>query len=314
MNSHIILNDNESLGSIKKKYPNSILMLLNYDSQNNIKNKNDSSIKENNTIIKKSSFDSLKIENVETFSFLKDIKKEKFPNFEFFRQQFFDSQKHKSKFNRTNSLPIKKVKGNKIFYKSTNEIQNSFLDKYNSFNVSPINRKKLNKMKNIQIEKLKSCENYSENDSLNSYQNSYKDNMSIIDMMSSMRSVSLFSNRKRMNSVKNFSINNLIINKNSTKDIINIKNENNNHLHLSKLDLINSNIRKNSNNLKNPNLFYSNFFDSILNKDENKSNNFTQRLKNIAKIIENYSKCGSRESIKSYDIHEIDDFKSKMIT
>ena len=314
MNSHIILNDNESLGSIKKKYPNSILMLLNYDSQNNIKNKNDSSIKENNTIIKKSSFDSLTIEIVETFSFLKDIKKEKFPNFEFFRQQFFDSQKHKRKFHRTNSLPIKKVKGNKIFYKSTNEIQNSFLDKYNSFNVSPINRKKLNKMMNIQIEKLKSCENYSENDSLNSYQNSYKDNMSIIDMMSSMRSVSLFSNRKRMNSVKNFSINNLIINKNSTKDIINIKNENNNHLHLSKLDLINSNIRKNSNNLKNPNLFYSNFFDSILNKDENKSNNFTQRLKNIAKIIENYSKCGSRESIKSYDIHEIDDFKSKMIT
>ena len=314
INSHIILNDNESLGSFKKKYPNSILMFLNYDSPNNIKNKLDSNIKENNTIIKKSSFDSLSIEIVENFSLLKNIKK-KINNFDFFHEQFFDySQRHKIKYNRTNSLPIKKIKESKIFYKSTNDIQNSFLDKYNSFNVSPINRKKLNKMLNIQIEKLKNNENFSENDSSYSYHNTYKDNMSILDMMSSMRSVSLFSNRKRMNSVKNFRINNLIINNNSTKDIINNKNENYNHLHLNKLDLIHSNIRKNSYNLKNPNLFYSNFFDSVLNKDEHKTNNFTQRLKNIAKIIEDHSKCGSRESIKSYDIQKIVKMKSKMKT
>ena len=307
INSHIILNDNESLGSIKKKYPNSILMFLNYEPENNIKKEIDKSSKENKTIIIKSSFDSLSIEMVENFSFLKEIKKEKFSNFELYSEQFFDSQKQKSKFIRTNSLPIKKNQENQIFYKSTNEIQNSFLDKYNSFNISPINRKKLSKMMNIQIEKLKSCENYSENDSINSYQNSYKDNMSILDMMNSMRSVSLFSNRKRMNSVKNCSIN-------TSKEFSNNKSETNNRLPLNKLDLINRNIRKSSNNLKNPNLFYSNFFDSVLNKDENKSNHFTQRLKNIAKIIESHSKCNSRRSSKSYNIQEMEDFRAKMIT
>ncbi len=73
------------------------------------------------------------------------------------------------------------------------------------------------------------------------------------------------------------------------------KRNNNNNM----LDLISENIEKNSLNLNNPQFFYSSYFSSVMNKTDKRKTDVTQRLKNIAKIIENNCKKRYSEDNKN---------------
>ena len=234
-------------------------MLLNYDFQNNSNKKNN--LNENNLIIKKSSFDFLTIVKIENFSLI--------------TKKNFDK-----KFQNKMTLNQNKLISSNSFMNTTRV--HSFLDKFNSFNNSPINKRKLSKMMNIQIEKIKNNnDNLSQEESLlNSNLINNKDNVSIIDMMNAMNLPNLSIKEKRNSTLKKNTEKNLILKSDSINKEKKFKSSNN----LNKLDIIRNNIKKNSYNLNNPNSFYSDYFTSISSNQSN--NNFSAKIKNIAKIIE----------------------------
>ena len=79
-----------------------------------------------------------------------------------------------------------------------------------------------------------------------------------------------------------------------------LANHNQNSFSKNTLNLISENIKKNSIILNNPKDFYSNLFNSVINKGDYK-NNFFNRLQNIAKIIE--TKKGSNVNNTNSNIY-----------
>ena len=66
----------------------------------------------------------------------------------------------------------------------------------------------------------------------------------------------------------------------------------------STLNLIGKNIESSSLALNNPKMFYTNYFNNIV---QNDSNDFSSKLKNIEKIIQN----GQKKNASSIDLYDI---------
>ena len=78
------------------------------------------------------------------------------------------------------------------------------------------------------------------------------------------------------------------------------------------LNVISQNIEKNSLNLNNPHYFYQKYFSALMNKTDNKSmNNITDRLKNIAKMIENNTQKNSSYVSSKLNIDEEEENKQR---
>ena len=78
------------------------------------------------------------------------------------------------------------------------------------------------------------------------------------------------------------------------------------------LNVISQNIEKNSLNLNYPHYFYQKYFSALMNKTDNKSmNNITDRLKNIAKMIENNTQKNSSYVSSKLNIDEEEENKQR---
>ena len=317
----IALNDNESFNSFKKQFPNSILMLINNKKPKTLyhKGNNDSNINKINTkdniIIKKSSFDSIDIQNIENFTLKGETKqKENFKNyFEQFQNNLSNNNNNNNNTNnnnldinyyRTSSTPM-----NSIQLKRLNKPKNTTKSSKNKYTIRidkcdnnpPIIKKRLSKL-------MFDEENNLENNTLSPEEKSSF--YSFVQSIGNENNVSFNENdkdnyQKRRKTLfldpskKNY-LN--IIEKSVTikssddlrneKSIISKKSNN-----INTLDLIRNNIEKNSLNLNNPEYFYSKYFSSVINENKPK-NEFRNRLKNLAKIIKNNKKDLNEEEEK----------------
>ena len=304
--NYISIKSNESIESVKKKFPNSILMLLNnpFFTNKNINNMNNLNNNQDNLFIKKSSFDLIKIQKIESFTLKAE---QKLQDFATFSKQFEKSmiQNNKSNDNweinliRTSSTPthlseIKKFYNTKTIIKSPH--QGNYSDKYNSQIGNPIKRR---------LSKIMFSKKENETESPSSLKQT-NNNITFNDMIDKSniqkrKSSVFFGRNSNFNFIENTNIKNND-NKNEESNIFLKKNNTNT------LDIIRNNIEKNSLNLNNPQFFYSEYFSSVINNnnENNTTKEFNQRLKNIAKIIEEHNKIDSnvsneKEMVKSKD-------------
>ena len=283
----IILNHNENFDFSKKKNSNNILMLLKNTKNNNnnyYSNNNNNELKDKIIIIK-SSFKSLYIQNIENFT----IKGKKKDNFKLYCEEFKkDINENNHKINKTyisksdtspNSTETK-IKKTKTLIKKSNNI---FQDK----STSPTNnhssiKKRLSKIILLPNNSFQEESENSEVDIPYSLKQSFKKQKTLNEIEQNEK------NRKFEK--QNNEIDNIISIKNSEnliKESI-ISNKKNT------LDIIKSNIEKNSLNLNNPKYFYSKYFSSVIHEN-NPKNEFRKRLKNLAKIIKNNKKEFNKE-------------------
>ncbi len=285
--NYINFKSNESFESIKQKSPNSILMLLNnpFFTNNNLNNNN------NHLLIKQSSFDFLEIQKIESFTLKGE---EKLQNFEFFRKQFQKSlintnDNYDINIIRTSSTPTH-LSQIKQFYK-TKTINKS---PHQATNNNPTIKRRLSKIMFSQ----------QENENIISSSINQSNNNNLLNMIDK-------SNIQKRKSSMFVGGNNFFVEKSTIKSNENKNGDNNLFLKKNKtntLDLIRSNIEKNSLNLNNPQFFYSEYFSSVINNnnENNSKKEFNERLKNIAKIIEGHNKIDStvsneKEESKSKD-------------
>ena len=262
------------------------MLLKNTKNNNNnyYSNNNNNELKDKIIIIK-SSFKSLYIQNIENFT----IKGKKKDNFKLYCEEFKkDINENNHKINKTyisksdtspNSTETK-IKKTKTLIKKSNNI---FQDK----STSPTNnhssiKKRLSKIILLPNNSFQEESENSEVDIPYSLKQSFKKQKTLNEIEQNEK------NRKFEK--QNNEIDNIISIKNSEnliKESI-ISNKKNT------LDIIKSNIEKNSLNLNNPKYFYSKYFSSVIHEN-NPKNEFRKRLKNLAKIIKNNKKEFNKE-------------------
>ena len=270
-----------------KKITNNILMLLKNTKNNNnnyYSNNNNNELKDKIIIIK-SSFKSLYIQNIENFT----IKGKKKDNFKLYCEEFKkDINENNHKINKTyisksdtspNSTETKIQKTKTLIKKSNNIFQDKSTSLTN--NHSPI-KKRLSKIILLPNNSFQEESENSEVDIPYSLKQSFKNKKTLIEIEQNEKNRKF---EKQNNEIDNiFSIKN---SENLIKESI-ISNKKNT------LDIIKSNIEKNSLNLNNPKYFYSKYFSSVIHEN-NPKKEFRKRLKNLAKIIKNNKKEFNRE-------------------
>ena len=245
----------------KQNTPNNLLDLLNNPNSSNNNNLNNQKI-----IIKISSFDSLQIEKLESFTLygmsLKNI-----------------SLIKKNYSIQLDSFPKEELKTKRSIGSVDNLIMNKNDNNKKNFDKSlfkPNQKKTLNKsIFSSNVEKSKNTDEHSKKGFSSKFFNFRNNKVNI----------------KPTNTLKN----------------VNNDNENKNESFTTKktLQLISKNIQTNSIILNNPQEFYSEFFTSVIGKNDfNNKNNVSNRLQNISKMIES-----KRDSSDNYN--ETINFKNK---
>ena len=277
----IDIKKNEELKS--NLFPNSLLLQTNYDNKN--------------VIIKNNKKEEEKNEDItnDIFMLINKIKDINI-NSKKFNSSFNNIQIHSN----CSSLFIKASKLTQLPY-----LNNKFEDKDKENNYI-ISINKTNELSEIDMNKdsLKNNEdfflsNLSSNKSIKSFKEKSPFEKEQSSTSKRRRSSFLFLKKEPINNIASFK---------SEKISPSSKKKNINDM----LNVISQNIEKNSLNLNNPHYFYQKYFSALMNKTDNKSmNNITDRLKNIAKMIENNTQKNSSYVSSKLNIDEEEENKQR---